>query len=35
MAWGMNDYGQLGIGHTSYRTRPTPVVGLDGVTVRA
>lgn len=32
-AWGINDFGQLGTGDTSYATTPQQVVGLDDVFV--
>ena len=33
LAWGINDYGQLGNGTTFYETRPSRVVGLESVAV--
>lgn len=30
-AWGINDFGQLGDGSTSYATSPVKVVGLESV----
>ena len=32
--WGTNDYGQLGIGSTTYQTRPCKVVDLETIPVR-
>ena len=32
-AWGINDYGQLGDGSTSYATSPVKVVGLEGLAI--
>lgn len=31
LAWGINDFGQLGNGSTFYETSPTKVVGLEEV----
>lgn len=33
MAWGNNEYGQLGTGDTQPRSQPIPVQGLSGLTV--
>ena len=33
LAWGINDFGQLGNGSTFYETSPTKVVGLEGVRI--
>lgn len=33
LAWGTNDFGQLGTGDTTYATEPTLTVGLDDVSV--
>lgn len=33
LAWGTNDYGQLGNGSTCYSTVPSPVADLEGVAV--
>lgn len=30
-AWGINDFGQLGDGSTSYATSPVKVIGLENV----
>ena len=32
-AWGINDYGQLGDGSTSYATSPVKVVGLENLAI--
>ena len=33
MAWGNNEYGQLGTGDTQPRSQPVPVQGLSGLTL--
>lgn len=33
MAWGNNEYGQLGTGDTQPTPHPVPVQGLDGLTL--
>lgn len=33
LAWGTNDFGQLGTGDTTYATEPSMTVGLDDVSV--
>lgn len=33
LAWGINDFGQLGNGSTFYETSPTKVVGLESVRI--
>ena len=33
LAWGINDYGQLGDGSTSYATSPVKVVGLEDLAI--
>lgn len=33
MAWGNNEYGQLGTGDTQPRSQPIPVQGLSGLTL--
>ena len=33
LAWGINDFGQLGSGSTFYETSPTKVVGLESVRI--
>lgn len=33
LAWGINDFGQLGNGSTFYETSPTKVVGLEDIRV--
>jgi hypothetical protein len=33
LAWGINDFGQLGSGSTFYETSPTKVVGLEDVRI--
>jgi len=33
LAWGINDFGQLGNGSTFYETSPTKVVGLEDVRI--
>ncbi len=33
LAWGINDFGQLGNGSTFYETSPTKVLGLEDVRV--
>ena len=32
-SWGMNSHGCLGVGDTENRLKPTPVIGLDGISV--
>lgn len=33
LAWGINDFGQLGSGSTFYETQPKQVVGLEDVRI--
>ena len=33
LAWGINDFGQLGNGSTFYETQPTQVAGLEDVRI--
>lgn len=33
LAWGINDFGQLGNGSTDYKVQPSPVKGLEEVEV--
>lgn len=33
LCWGINDYGQLGIGSTTYKMTPTKVIDLEGIEI--